>query len=62
MIDVIDEPLFLKKHSTRVLLLLNMIDEADTSLQGEVEEECSKYGVILVKQILKLGCPCLSHE
>ena len=62
MIDVIDEPLFLKKHSTRVLLLLNMIDEADTSLQGEVEEECSKYGVILVNLIITLGRTCLSHE
>ena len=32
MIDVINESVFIKKNATRVLLLLNMIDEADISL------------------------------
>jgi len=46
--DVIDESIMIKKTATRVILLLNMIDEADTSLQGEVAEECSKFGKINV--------------
>ena len=32
MIDVINESVIIKKNATRVLLLLNMLDEADISL------------------------------
>ena len=54
--DVIDESIMIKKNATKVILLLNMIDEADTSLQGEVAEECSKFGQINVIIYLQILC------
>lgn len=32
MTDILNETIFIKKNATRVILLLNMIDEADLSL------------------------------
>jgi hypothetical protein len=40
MIDIIDENILIKKAATKIVLLLNMIDEADITLQEDVAEEC----------------------
>ena len=44
MMDLIDEEVLIKQMATKVLLIENMIDEADVNLQEDVFEECSKYG------------------